>query len=363
MNSEFWGPEEYDGQAQRRYEAGEYDAALEILREGSSLYPSAVELRVSLGYTQMAREEFVRARRAFAEALALEPDHEDGLVGIGESHLRLGERARGLAVFERVLELGFSRDLDLMMTIGRALLRDGLLEQAQRFFLLAVAADDKNAEAAADLAYTLHRRGDPVSARKWLEVALRLDPANHDARTLLANQLYETGDRLAALAHFELIPARALWDSLTLWRVIELLRASGQGAAGERAVAPYLDRLDELFDELSPEDRLFEELALAAEEQPDQVVRGQMDMFRPGAEAVSMRVDRPRDDWLAVVRLLCRMSPNPNRTVEQFMEDTARLVRRTMGLALPTDDPGAFLAASARAGVLRLEDVNQRHGQ
>ncbi|MFQ5529115.1 MAG: tetratricopeptide repeat protein [Gemmatimonadota bacterium] len=363
MNTEFWSPEEYDGQAQRRYEAGEYDAALEILREGSSLYPTAVELRVSLGYTQMAREEFVRARRAFAEALALEPDHEDGLVGLGESHLRLGERARALAAFERVIHLGFSRDLDLMMSVGRSLLRDGLLEQAERFFRLAVAADDKNAEAAADLAYTLHRRGDPTSARRWLEIALRLDPENHDARTLLGNHLYETGDRLAALAHFELIPARALWDSLTLWRVIELLRACGQGPADEKAVTPYLDRLDELFDELTPEDRLFEELALAEEEHPDPVVRGQMDMFRPGAEAVPLRIDRPRDDWMAVIRLLCRMSPNPNRTVEQFMEDTAQCVRRTMGLALPTDDPGAFLAASARAGVLRLEDVNQRHGR
>ena len=115
MNTEFWSPEEYDGQAQRRYEAGEYDAALEILREGSSLYPAAIELRVSLGYTQLAREEFVKARRAFAQVLEIESDHEDGLVGIGESCLRLGERARALAAFERVLELGFSRDLDLML--------------------------------------------------------------------------------------------------------------------------------------------------------------------------------------------------------------------------------------------------------
>ena len=362
MNAEFWSSEEYDGQAQRRYEAGEYDAALKILTEGASLYPSAVELRVSLGYTQLAREEFVRARRAFAEALALEPDHEDGLVGLGDCRLRLGERARALALFERTVELGFSRDLDLMLTAGRALLREGLLEQAERFFRMAVSADEKSAEAAADLAYTLHRRGDGDMARTWLETALDIDASNYDARALLANYLYEIGDRRAAMAHFELIPARFLWDSLTVWRVIELIRACRPEVDEQEAVRPYLDRLDELFDEMTPEDRLFEELTLAAEEGPDSIVRGQMDMFRPGAEIVPVRMDGPGDDWTAVIQMLCRMSSNPDRTVEQFMRDTARRVRRTMGLALPTDDPGAFLEASARAGVLRLDDRSRGVG-
>lgn len=360
MNTGFWSSEEYDGQAQQKYEAGEYDAALEILKEGSSLYPAAVELRVSLGYTQLAREEFLRARGAFAQALILEPDHEDSLVGIADSHLRLGERARALAAFERVIELGFSRDLDLMMTSGRALLREGLLEHAERFFRMAIKADPNSGDAAADLAYTLHRRGDPDGTREWLEKALELNESNHDARALLANHLYENGDRRAALAQFELIPPRSLWDSLTVWRVIELLRACRQELDDEGAVRPYLDRLDELFDESTPEDRLFEELAIAADGDVDSIMRGQMDMFRPGAETLPLRVDGSGDDWMAVVQLLCRMSSNPDRTVEQFMQDTARHVCRTMGLALPTDDPGAFLEASARAGVLRLDDRN--HG-
>jgi len=356
MTTEFWSPEEYDGQAQRRYEAGEYDAALEILREGSSLYPEAIELRVSLGYTQLAREEFVRARRAFAQVLAIECDHEDGLVGIGESYLRLGERARALAAFERVLELGFSRDLDLMLTIGRALLRDDLLEQSERFLRQAVAADESSADAAADLAFVLSRQGETAAARVWLEKALELDEASHDARVLLANQLYEAGDRMAALAHFERVPPASLWDSLTVWRVIELIRACRADVDDDTVIRPYLDRLDELFDESTPDDRILEELVLAADDGSQLLARGQMDMFRPGAEEVPVRIETESREWMAVVQLLCKMSSNPDRTAEQFMEDIALRVRQTMGLALPTDDPGAFLAASARAGVLRLSD-------
>jgi tetratricopeptide (TPR) repeat protein len=112
--SRFWSADEFDRQAQRLYEAGDYDGALETLRRGAALYPEAVELLVSIGYTHLAREEFVWARRSFGQALEREPDHEDALVGLGESRLKLGERARGFQCFERVLDLGFGRDLDLM---------------------------------------------------------------------------------------------------------------------------------------------------------------------------------------------------------------------------------------------------------
>lgn len=362
MNSGFWSAEEYDRQAQEQYEAGDYEAALGILREGIALYPDAVELHVSLGFTQLAREGFLWARRAFRAALALEEDHEDALAGIGEAHLKLGERSRGLAAFERVLELGFARDRDLMLSIGRALVREELLEHAERFFRLAVEAEE-GAGAAADLAYVMQRRGRRSEARRWFRVALEEDPDNYDVRALLAHDLYETGDRRAALEQFERIPAAAMWDSLTLWRVIELLRACRYEADDGPAVRPYLERLDALFDASTPEDRLIEEVVSTASDGrgADPERAGQFDLFRPGAEVARRPVEPPAADWNGIVRVLCRMSSNPDRTVEQFMEDTADRVQAATGLAIPTDDAGAFLEASARAGVLRLDDWN--HGR
>lgn len=356
MNPGFWSAEEYDAKAQEQYEAGEYEAALDILREGTVIYPAAAELHVSLAFTQMAREDFVRARRAFAAALAYEPDHEDALAGIGEAHLKLGERARGLAAFERVLELGFARDADLMLAIGRALLREGLLVPAERFLRLAVDAEESGPEAIADLAYVKHRQGSPADASPWLLAALDRDPDNHDVRALLANDLYEAGERRVALDHFRAIPAASMWDSLTLWRVIELLRASGAADDAAETLQPYLDRLDELFDASTPEDRLFDEVVASTDEGEAPTGLGQFDLFRPGAESVLAPTEAGARDWHGIVRMLCRMSSNPERTVEQFMEDTAQRVRAARGLALPTNDPGAFLEASARAGVLRLDD-------
>ena len=44
MPEGFLSSEEYDEQAHQLYNAGDYDGALEMLREGLSLYPHAVDL-------------------------------------------------------------------------------------------------------------------------------------------------------------------------------------------------------------------------------------------------------------------------------------------------------------------------------
>jgi Flp pilus assembly protein TadD len=362
MSSQFWSAEEYDRQAQRHYEAGDYDGALEILRKGEALYPAAPELKVSTGYTQLAREEYAWARQAFAGALALEPDHEDALAGIGESLLKLGERARAFHSFERILDLGFGRDLDLMLSAGRALFREGLYEHAERFFRRAVEADARSAEAAADLAYTLHRRDDLKEARFWLKRAVALDPDNHDARSLLGNLLYEAGERDRALAELEVIPLEYLWDPLSVWRLVELMRAQCTTSEDGRELEPYFDRLDELFVEPAPEDRLLMELQMerGGEAIEAEAARDQLDLFggedEDGGSLAGRTAGVAGDaSWAGIVRAMCESSADPHRTLEEFMRETARRVRDLTGIHLPDDDPEAFIKASARAGVLHID--------
>ena len=108
MPQKFLSSEEYDEQAHRLYDSGDYDGALEMLKEGLSLYPNAVELYIGMGYARLAREEFAWARAAFESALVLDSAHEDALVGMGETVLRFGERDRALRLFARVEALGYA---------------------------------------------------------------------------------------------------------------------------------------------------------------------------------------------------------------------------------------------------------------
>ena len=138
MPTPFLSSEEYDERAHELYNQGEYDEALEVLREGLSLYPNAVELHIGVGYARLAREEFAWARRSFEEALVLEPEHEDALAGMGETLLKFGQADAALSKFRRTVELGYHDDVDLMLQIGRALFRFELMEEARQFFELAV---------------------------------------------------------------------------------------------------------------------------------------------------------------------------------------------------------------------------------
>src|SRR5215207_6580040 len=124
MSAPFMSSEEYDERAHTLYNDARYDEALAVLREGLTLYPHAVELHIGVGYARLAREEFAWARRSFEEALVLDGDHEDAL--------------------------------ELMLQVGRALFRDGLVTEARDFFEIAGRQAPESAEAVALVGFAQH---------------------------------------------------------------------------------------------------------------------------------------------------------------------------------------------------------------
>src|SRR5690349_24455927 len=119
MSDAFFSSDDCDEQAHHLYNAVRYDDALTDLNEGISLYPHAVELHIGRAYAQLAREEYAWSRRSFEQALALDRDHEDGLAGLGETLLKLGDRGGAMRVMERILQLGFQEDHELRLQIVR----------------------------------------------------------------------------------------------------------------------------------------------------------------------------------------------------------------------------------------------------
>src|SRR5579862_7975083 len=182
MPTPFLSSEEYDERAHQLYNEGQYDEALDVLREGLALYPTSVELHIGVGYARLARDEFAWARQSFEEALVLEPEHEDALAGLGETVLKFGQQAAGIGCFRRILELGYSDDLELMLQVGRAAFREAsaresreLFEVAKDFFDQAVSQAPEMAEPRACLGYTRHRMGDDDGAIQALRTALQID--------------------------------------------------------------------------------------------------------------------------------------------------------------------------------------------
>ncbi len=355
MATPFLGSEEYDERAHRLYNDGDYDRALDTLKEGLVLYPHSVDLYVGLGYTRLAREEFAWAKESFDKALVLDPDHEDALVGLGEVLLRLGRRGDALELFDRVRRGGCADDLDLLLSMGRALYRDRLYEEARDVFADATVMHPDSAEAFASLAYTLHRLGQVGAARRELRRALKLDPQLHEARIYLGHLLYDRGDWEGALRQFERVPPADHWDTLALWRLLELKRTIEGLRAGHSELAEWEARREQLEGSYDPVDDLLAEI-----EQRAQEAHGRSGERRDGRRASDHRVRLPAGQvyagsWLEIVRQLRDATGRPDETIAQFMRRTADEQRARTGIDLPADDPEAFLRASARAGLLRIE--------
>ena len=365
MSERFLSSEEYDEQAHQLYNDGDYDGALDMLREGLSLYPNAVELCVGMGYARLAREEYAWARQAFERALVLDHGHEDAMVGLGETLLRFGEREAAIGLFDRVAALGFEDDVDLMLTVGRALYREGLYAESRDVFAKAVAARPDNAEAAASLAYSLHRLGDEVGAGRQIRRALRLDPDLHEARIYLGHLLYDRGDWDGALKEFERVPPLEHWDSLAVWRLIELKRALWHVEDGDATLTPWHERLGALEAFSDPIDQLLAEVEAKVNEGGRSLAdRSQLELFEPGerhgdAELHQLRLADGhlfRGTWHEILRQMRDHAGFSHETLSHYMRRLAERWHEQHGVEIPFRDPRSFLEAAIKAALVRLED-------
>jgi tetratricopeptide (TPR) repeat protein len=385
MPTPFLSSEEYDERAHQLYNDGQYEEALTVLREGLTLYPNAVELHVGVGYARLAREEYAWARRSFEEALVLEPEHEDGLAGLGETLLKFGQPDAALRCFHRTLELGYADDIDLMLQVGRTLFREAsvredrrLFEEARHFFEVATEQAPEMAEAVACVGYVLHRLGEDDSAVKQLRRALQLDGEHTEGRIYLANILYDRGEFEAALYHFERTSPEDHWDELGLWRLIELKRSTYKLDDDDPELRPWDDRLTELSSGVDDVDELLMELEPArhdaALEREAEVARGQLELFGTllNGLADQKRTDVEREidpvhsimmrdgkqyagSWDDIVRgMRDADKAYADRSVEEYMRRTATRCYSETGVRIPSHDPESFIRAIAHAGLLRI---------
>ena len=378
MTDPFLSSEEYDERAHALYNEGKFDEALELLREGIAIYPQAVELHVGLGYARLAREEFAWARRSFDDALALDPEHEDAIAGLGEVLMKFGQHDEALRTFERTLELGYEDDVELMLQVGRALFREGQIEEARRYFDTAVAQAPDNAEAVACVGYVLHRLGDDAGATRALEQALALDAEHVEARIYLGNLLYDANDYPAALAQLEQATPEDHWDELGIWRTVELMKSVGNVPDGDPRLAPWDARLTELAGEPDSIDEMLAELELPED---DATEDGQLELFvgdaalaplpvaaaphvpsmPPGAGAAFHRVvtvegREVEGTWDEIVSHLRATSGGPLRgdSVGDFMAAVATQHFGAPAAQASAYDAESFIRASAAAGLLRI---------
>ena len=390
MPSQFLSSEEYDERAHQLYNEGQYDEALDVLREGLGLYPTAVELHVGLGYARLAREEYAWARRTFEESLVLDPEHEDALAGLGETLLKFRQRDAALRCFRQILELGYQDDTELMLQVGRALFREHgdsmpLMAEAKEFFDIALAQQSDSAEATSYVGYAEHRLGDEDAAIATLRRALQLDAEYSEARIYLGNLLYDRGDAEAALYHLDRTVPGDHWEEFGIFRLLELKKSIHRIADDDPEMKSWEDRIAELG-EMDDIDELLDGVTADFHEALEGGARNQLELFGalltdfvekktvPDSDEAAdstlvtdqaakgaVHLVRTQDGrefvgtWEAIVRGMQDAAPqNAVLSLEEFMRTEAVRVSTVFGVTVPATDAESFVRGSASAGLLRI---------
>ena len=198
--------------------------------------------------------------------------------------------------------MGFDDDIELMLTIGRALYRAAMYAECRDIFAKAAASRPDSAEAAASLGYALHRLGDDVGSGRQVRRALRLNPDLHEARIYLGHLLYDRGDWEGSLRELERVPPQEHWDPLAVWRLMELKRTLWHMESGDARLAPWEQRLQELEQLEDPIDRLLADVEsrMGAGEPDNYFDPSQLELFeRKGDGAEASQVIRLADGHLS----------------------------------------------------------------
>jgi tetratricopeptide (TPR) repeat protein len=260
-----------------------------------------------------------------------------------------------------------------MLQVGRALFREGLIEEAREFFEIGVQNAPESAEAVSCVGYAQHRLGDDEGAIATLRTALRLDPDHVEARIYLGNILYDRGDYEAALYHLGKSEPDDHWDELGIWRLIELKKSVFKLPDGDPELRPWEDRIRELAGEPDAIDEMLAEIEAKALEEDQQAARGQLELFgallsslteSPDQEALSADPSLHHriisgghsyeGTWEEIVRQM-RDHKDAGLPLEQYMATEARRGYGMTGIEISWRDPESFIRGSANAGLLRID--------
>jgi predicted Zn-dependent protease len=173
-----------------------------------------VPLRVDLGAVARAAGDAKGAETAYNAALRDDPDHVEGLLGLGQLYLLMPDRStqaiatftRALAAYEKRPYLGKSKRGAIQVGLGRAFLLAGPQrnpERARAALEGAVADAPNDSDAHLHLGAYRLGEGDLQKAAASAVRALALDPGSAEAQWVLAEAVVKNDPRRAKAAYTE----------------------------------------------------------------------------------------------------------------------------------------------------------------
>lgn len=147
--------------------------------------PTIAKEAAAEGNAAFARNDLVRARKAYEKVLDLAPDNVLGLVNLGVVEFAAGNTERSEELLKKAVRLRLE-NAPAWLTLGIISMDRDQLDEALAALAQAVLYDPQNARARNFLGVVLGRKGWLDGAQAELRRAVELDPSYADAQFNLA---------------------------------------------------------------------------------------------------------------------------------------------------------------------------------
>jgi tetratricopeptide (TPR) repeat protein len=218
----FTNSDDFDRRGFELCEAGDYESALLVYKEGLELFPYTPELHSGKGHMFLYLGEFVQSLAAFRNGLILSPLDPELNKGSALALLYLNRPEEAQIHLERARPY-FLDDEFTLFEFGIALYQIGQFSGAVPFFEAVTALNPKHVDAILYLGLSLHHQGGHEAERKYrtFRTARELDPDRQDICEHFAHVLFEDGKAAEALSLFESLSLDDVTDEATLERMLE----------------------------------------------------------------------------------------------------------------------------------------------
>jgi predicted TPR repeat methyltransferase len=190
-------------EARKAYDAGDFAKARERCKQVVETNPESAHAVQLLGQIEYGDQKFGNAAKLFAEALVLDPQNIDLIVGLGSALVACGESERG---FDAIARAGFTlddRSASLYNKLGVALRSIEKLEEAGRAFRLGVEIDGQSVELHYNLGLTYEEQHRLDSAIAEYAKTIELDPKHVEALVGLGRVYEEQGKQQLAVNSYQ----------------------------------------------------------------------------------------------------------------------------------------------------------------
>lgn len=182
-------------------ERGNREAAIGYLLHVTARHPRFRDAFQALGANYLAQGESAKAIAAFGEALALQADQPQGLLGLGQALMHEGRKREGGAMLVRAMSMA-AADPAIQHEVGVVFQKYGLLNEAISSYMRALILAPSHWEAHFNLGVIHFDRGEWGRAEQHFFQVIKLKPGFELAYHHLGETLFAAGKIEAWLENF-----------------------------------------------------------------------------------------------------------------------------------------------------------------